>query len=1110
MKVYIMVSKEFISKFDSYISTLLTGWKVKKEAAHYAAGTMVNGVNVGGQFRPRDELGQVAFELGRHAAKGTTAPAALKAKLNRLRGIVETVHGRHAARSVYQEHYNRGLHHSNASHQHPPANPPHVANTPAATTQGNTSNVLQHTTVATPSTSTPTGIGATHAVQTIAAKRYEHTSNGHNKFWTIAVHGKHVVKHWGAIGTEGQKKTWEYNSPNEAQRQAALMTNAKRAGGYQFSTVSHITDNLPIINSPTQAVPTTHNIQLPTTQLPPHPAEVTIPHSEPSASATHSTGDSNDPHGLAALDTPSKIKNAYYDISHKYLSAKKSGDHQTMNALKDKAKAIEEHAKSKLTLAHQQEMLTKARNDVENGVYKLPFKAKSKNKLPLAAQSASMQAANQATDQAETTTQGTTAPATTEKEKITSELQKMWHQRGRNQADYDVTHIQTEAMRKLQEAAKEHEGKLMGLGVSSSHIANQRLEYINKGKAERNKELAKEKEVKDNLSTVAAMVGRLKTFGSGFGKPPVAQGVYDTTNNSLTEHFNKAAEVIGHDAATTLKHNYMKKGMEDGTADLQAQAKTALHDSAFKYGHALGYNGGFRGTPLTEVQHEANRKAMMDIHDKAKTILSEATLKSFTTDKVKEAEQTGKDKYDKEKTAYVTNISNKISELAHAKGGLEAVGKSLRDTKQAELDKHLEDLKGLIGESGAKMVYGSPYQAGKLKALDGLRESLRASAFTIGHHEGLNSSPSDAEHSALKNAYDSVKQHIGEEEANKIKGEAHAAGKADALDPKVTKEQVHKEMTDLGLDKFITADPKFGEHWAKQMPKCSPKEFFKGFFGEGDMDKSNLQKLQVCKFDNYGSLLRLYSSGSNLKLYGGRTERFERIFNFSDQHHHDCPGHYVEHAFLKIVKEDRDKGSTKKMFQALMGKGADGKCLYERMGMQGCHVHGALEGGGYVWPSFGFHYDSDHRKIEHQDQIKSRLKREINKIGGATDFDSLSKYVKTKAILLPNSDGSISRRALTAEDHEKIKSEYAAINKLLSIDAPITCGYDLTKLKTPMLNALHSISIADNDKMDQKRPTFVKQLMMADTNLSGTHMYGFIDFTDNNPQITEIRKNLFK
>lgn len=61
---------------------------------------------------------------------------------------------------------------------------------------------------------------------------FHNTSDGHNKFWSIAVVGNKVHKHYGAIGTKGQTMVSEYTSPEAAKKQAAKEKATKTSNGY--------------------------------------------------------------------------------------------------------------------------------------------------------------------------------------------------------------------------------------------------------------------------------------------------------------------------------------------------------------------------------------------------------------------------------------------------------------------------------------------------------------------------------------------------------------------------------------------------------------------------------------------------------------------------------------------------------------------------------------------------------------------------------------------------------------------------------------------------------------------------------------------------------------
>lgn len=61
---------------------------------------------------------------------------------------------------------------------------------------------------------------------------FHNTSDGHNKFWSVAVVGNKIHKHYGAIGTKGQKLVSEYASPEAAKKQAAKEKATKKSNGY--------------------------------------------------------------------------------------------------------------------------------------------------------------------------------------------------------------------------------------------------------------------------------------------------------------------------------------------------------------------------------------------------------------------------------------------------------------------------------------------------------------------------------------------------------------------------------------------------------------------------------------------------------------------------------------------------------------------------------------------------------------------------------------------------------------------------------------------------------------------------------------------------------------
>ena len=972
-----------------------------------------------------------------------------------------------------------------------------------------------------PTTATP---APTTAVQVILAQRYTNTSGGHNKFWTVATHGKHLVKHWGAIGTAGQKQVKEFSSPQAAKSQAQLMSAAKRMNGYQDRGASTITHDLPILNAPTpqvtpQATPIPVTPHVPEavqgTNHPITPVQVTAPTQVPTQVPVQATQNinPNDPHGLAALDTPSKIKNAVYTAAHNYHSALKAGLPTADHA--DKLHAVSGHAIAKLG-GHQDMMAMseKARQDVQAGIYKLPFKARSRNQgnLPLAAQSGeATPIQTPVASPAPSPLPQAAQPPMSEKDRITHELHKMWHQRGRNMVDYDRTNIQTQSMKDVRAEAEKHETKLHQLGVSQSIINAQREVHLNNGKAERKEEIKKEDKAKTLLQNAATDYGTAQTYGAGFGKDPVSQATLDAHKAALDKNLAKAAEIIGNDKAIAMKEEFLQHGMKEGTKKLQDEAKDALVNAANKYGHDLGYNGGFGNPALPQSHHDANKAAMMAIHEKAKLILSPETLKSITTQQVQTANNEGAAQHKAEREQAAKVVKEQVIAHAHAKGILAARGKSPTAANRALHQETLTKLSSIVGAEAAQKTHDDAYDAGHAEGQQKLKDNLTKASFAMGYHAGKGTTPTEAEKTSADEAHAMVKQHIGADHADTISKSAYDAGKADALSPSMTPERVKDSMKELGLESKCTGD--FAKHWAKQMPKISPKEFMAAFFGESGATKANMGKMDALAFNSSGTGLVMRGKDGIL-LHGSRVDsQITREFNFSDSTQtvggHSIPPHTVEHAFLKIYDSDQGKGGVKKMFQALMSKGADGKCAYEKMGMNAAHVYGALDGGGYTWPSFGFHYDNSSRQQKHQEEILNNYNRLIQGSSYSTgvkepeNFEKVKAFVEEKNVALPNADGTKTVRPFTLEDHANYLKEHNAVMKNLTDSGDLSSGYKLTKMNTPLLNAVHSGRIK-SDVGDDKRPTLAKLLMR------GSSMHGTITFGNDNPQITAIRANLNK
>lgn len=61
---------------------------------------------------------------------------------------------------------------------------------------------------------------------------FHNTTEGHNKFWAVAVVGNKVYKKWGAIGTKGQSLIAEFSSPEAAKKAANKDKAVKKGNGY--------------------------------------------------------------------------------------------------------------------------------------------------------------------------------------------------------------------------------------------------------------------------------------------------------------------------------------------------------------------------------------------------------------------------------------------------------------------------------------------------------------------------------------------------------------------------------------------------------------------------------------------------------------------------------------------------------------------------------------------------------------------------------------------------------------------------------------------------------------------------------------------------------------
>lgn len=63
-------------------------------------------------------------------------------------------------------------------------------------------------------------------------RTFVHTTDGHSKFWTVSVAGRHVHFTWGRIGTCGQQKTKSFSYESAARAAAYDKMQEKLGKGY--------------------------------------------------------------------------------------------------------------------------------------------------------------------------------------------------------------------------------------------------------------------------------------------------------------------------------------------------------------------------------------------------------------------------------------------------------------------------------------------------------------------------------------------------------------------------------------------------------------------------------------------------------------------------------------------------------------------------------------------------------------------------------------------------------------------------------------------------------------------------------------------------------------
>ena len=64
------------------------------------------------------------------------------------------------------------------------------------------------------------------------ARRYEFVEGASSKFWEIELDGESFTATWGRIGTEGQSKTQDFDSPAEAKKAHDKLCAEKEKKGY--------------------------------------------------------------------------------------------------------------------------------------------------------------------------------------------------------------------------------------------------------------------------------------------------------------------------------------------------------------------------------------------------------------------------------------------------------------------------------------------------------------------------------------------------------------------------------------------------------------------------------------------------------------------------------------------------------------------------------------------------------------------------------------------------------------------------------------------------------------------------------------------------------------
>lgn len=83
----------------------------------------------------------------------------------------------------------------------------------------------------------------------VSFETFHNTNDKHNKFWSVAVVGNKIHKHYGAIGSKGQTLVAEYPTHEAAKKQAAKEKAVKTSNGYVAVTASAPLPSKPLVTS---------------------------------------------------------------------------------------------------------------------------------------------------------------------------------------------------------------------------------------------------------------------------------------------------------------------------------------------------------------------------------------------------------------------------------------------------------------------------------------------------------------------------------------------------------------------------------------------------------------------------------------------------------------------------------------------------------------------------------------------------------------------------------------------------------------------------------------------------------------------------------------------